>query len=242
MITTLPAAPTVADSTSEFNAKAFAMVGALPGLVSDINAVIPTVNQSLTASAAALAAANFKGDWSTLSGALSIPASVSYGGNVWLLIANTSNVASDTPGVSSKWLLYSSFNNVLLNGIREKITIAATAATGTVNFDTITQSVTYLTANAAANWTVNFRGDSGNTLNSQLAIGETKTVTMMVKQGTTAYFNSAFQVDGASVTPLWLNGATPTYGNPSSLDAYTFAIIKTANAAFTVLASQSRYA
>jgi len=88
----------------------------------------------------------------------------------------------------------------------ETATISATAATGTINYDVTTQSVLYYTTNASANWTVNFRGSSGTSLNTVMATGESMSVTFLVTQGATAYYNSAVQVDGSSVTPKWQGG------------------------------------
>jgi len=128
-------------------------------------------------------------------------------------------------------------NTVKLQQTKEKITISATAATGTINFDALTQAVLYYTTDASANWTVNVRADGSNTLNSIMSIGETLTVVFLTTQGSTAYYNSAFQVDGSSVTPKWQGGSAPTEGTASGVDAYTYTIIKTADATFTVLAS-----
>jgi hypothetical protein len=64
----------------------------------------------------------------------------------------------------------------------------------------------------------------------------------MVTQGSTAYYNSAVQVDGSSVTPKWQGGTAPTAGNASGIDVYSYTIIKTGSAAFTVLASQVQFA
>jgi hypothetical protein len=133
-------------------------------------------------------------------------------------------------------------NNQKLTTTREAITISATAATGTINFDALTQAVLYYTTNASANWTVNFRGSAGTSLNTMMATGESLTVAFMVTQGATAFFNNAVQVDGAAVTPRWQGGAAPTAGNASSIDAYTYTIIKTGAATFTVLAAQTRFA
>ena len=124
----------------------------------------------------------------------------------------------------------------------EDITVSATAATGTINYDVTTQSVLYYTSNASANWTVNFRGSSGTSLNTLMATGESITATFLVTQGSTAYYNSAVQVDGSSVTPKWQGGTAPTAGNASSIDAYTYTIIKTGSATFTVLAAQTKFA
>lgn len=128
-------------------------------------------------------------------------------------------------------------NTVKLQQTEEKITISATAATGTITFDTQTQAILYYTTNASANWTVNVRGDASNTLNSIMSTGESLTIVFLVTQGSTAYYNSAFQIDGSSVTPKWQGGSAPTAGTASGVDSYTYSIIKTADATFTVLAS-----
>ena len=126
--------------------------------------------------------------------------------------------------------------------IKEAATVSATAATGTINFDITTQSVLYYTTNAAANFTVNFRGSSTATLDSIMSVGESISTTFLNTNGATAYYNSVVQVDGTSVTPKWQGGTAPTLGNASSVDTYTYVIIKTGSAAFTVLASQTRFA
>ncbi len=133
--------------------------------------------------------------------------------------------------------LAASFTNVV-----EPATVSATAATGTINYDVTTQSVLYYTSDAAANWTVNFRASSGTSLDTAMATGETMTVTFLVTQGATPYYNNVVQVDGSSVTPKYQGGSAPTSGNASGIDIYTYTIIKTGSAAFTVLASQTQFA
>ena len=128
------------------------------------------------------------------------------------------------------------------SNILEAATISATAATGTINYDVTTQSVLYYTTNASGNFTVNFRGSSGTTLNTVMATGESLSATFLVTNGSTAYYNSAVQVDGSSVTPKYQGGTAWTAGNASSIDSYTFVIIKTGSAAFTVLTSQTKFA
>ncbi len=124
----------------------------------------------------------------------------------------------------------------------ETATVSATAATGTINYDVTTQSVVYFTSNASGNFTLNFRGSSGTSLNTVMSTGESLSVTFLVTNGATAYYNSAVQVDGSSVTPKWQGGTAPTSGNASSIDSYTYVIIKTASATFTVLAAQTKFA
>jgi len=126
--------------------------------------------------------------------------------------------------------------------IAEVDTISATAATGTINYDITTQSVLFYTSNASANWTVNFRGSSGTSLNTLMQTGESISATFLVTQGATAYYNSAVTIDGVSVTPKWQGGTAPTSGNASSVDSYTYVIQKTGSATYVVLAAQTKFA
>ena len=132
----------------------------------------------------------------------------------------------------------------VLTDTAEVATISATAATGTIAYDVTTQSVLFYTTNASANWTVNFRGSSGTSLNTLLAIGQSITVAFLVTNGATAYYNSSVQVDGTTtgVTTRWQGGTAPTAGNASSVDVYAYTIVKTASATFSVFASQTRFA
>lgn len=119
---------------------------------------------------------------------------------------------------------------------REITTISATAATGTINFDLVTQGVLYYTTNATANFTLNFRGDGSTTLNSLMSTGDAISAVFLNTNGSTAYYPTVFQIDGSSVTPKWSGGTAPAAGNASAIDSYSFTIFKTGSAAFTVLA------
>jgi hypothetical protein len=112
-----------------------------------------------------------------------------------------------------------------------------TSTTGTITFNTINQGIVYFTANQTANRTINF-----SNVNANLAVGQSVTCSVLTTQGGTAYYLNAYQVDGSTVTPKWSGGSAPTEGNASGIDVYTFTIIKTADATFTVLASQTQYA
>jgi hypothetical protein len=118
----------------------------------------------------------------------------------------------------------------------ERTTVSATAATGTVAFDAVTQGVLYYTTNASANWTLNIRGNSGTTLSSLLDVGDSITVAFLATNGSTAYYQTALNIDGSAQTVKWSNGVAPSAGNASSVDAYSFTIIKTAaTPTYTVL-------
>jgi hypothetical protein len=125
---------------------------------------------------------------------------------------------------------------------KEVVTVTGSAATGTINFDVTTQAVLYYSVSATANFTLNFRGSSGTSLNTLMSAGESMTVAMLNTNGATAYYASAFQIDGTSVTPKWQNGVAPSTGSASAIDVYVFTIVKTASATYTVLASQTKFA
>jgi hypothetical protein len=159
--------------------------------------------------------------------------------------AGTDYVAPGTATTFTATQTFSGSSSTLaavLTDAAETVTISATAATGTINYDVTTQSVLYYTTNASANFTMNFRGSSGTSLNTLMSTGQSVTVTFLVTQGSTAYYNNAVQVDGSSVTPKYQGGTAWTAGNASSIDAYTYTIVKTGNAAFTVFAAQTRFA
>jgi hypothetical protein len=119
--------------------------------------------------------------------------------------------------------------------VHEKVT-TDTTTTGTYTFDTSAQGIVYFTANQTANRTINF-----SNVNSTLGTGQSVTCTALVTNGSTAYYLNAYQVDGTAVTPKWAGGSAPSGGTASGIDVYTFTIIKTADATFTVLASLTAF-
>jgi hypothetical protein len=130
----------------------------------------------------------------------------------------------------------------ILKSPEERLTVSATAAASTVQFDALTQGVLYYTSNATGNWTLNVRGDGSTTLNDSLTTNDSITIVFLATQGSTAYYSNAFTIDGNSVTPKYITGTAFSAGNASSIDSYVYTIIKTGSATFTVLASQTKFA
>lgn len=156
-----------------------------------------------------------------------------------------SGISASSPNTFTALQTFTGSTSVLslaLKNAAELATVSATAATGTINFDVTTQSVLYYTTNASGNFTLNFRASSGTSLNTAMATGDSVTVAFLCTNGGTAYYNSAIQVDGSSVTPKWQGGTAPTAGNASSIDIYVYTIVKTGSATFTVAASQTKFA
>lgn len=127
--------------------------------------------------------------------------------------------------------------------ITELANIVAGAPAATQTFYINSGAVQYYTSNAANNWAINVAFSSGTTMNSAMAVGDSISLTMMTTQGATAYYNTTVEIDGTTsgVTTKW-QGSAPTSGNASAIDVYTYVVIKTASATYTVLASQTKFA
>jgi hypothetical protein len=132
--------------------------------------------------------------------------------------------------------------NYAVTGLLENANIVGTGAASALNIDIVTSTAWWYTANATANFTLNFRGNSTTTLNSILSTGQTVTIAVANTNGSTAYYPIAFTIDGTSVTPKWAGGTAPTSGNASAIDAYVFTILKTGSATYTVIAQVTKFA
>lgn len=161
------------------------------------------------------------------------------GGTSGQILSKNSNTGMDFVWIDNDLRINSPINAPL-----EVCNVSATAATGTINIEVGSLgSVWYYTTNASANFTLNFRKSSTVSLSTLLAVGQSITIVFLNTNGATAYYPTAFQIDGSAVTPKWQGGTAPTAGNASSVDAYSFTIIKTAaTPSYLVLASQTKFA
>lgn len=145
-------------------------------------------------------------------------------------------------------------NTIAIDEVLENVVLKGSAPVVTPtdnNIDAKSGGIHFFdTATSGANSTfdLNFRGDGSTTLNSMLATGEAITFVVMVNNGaSTAYSlaaSNSILIDDVTtnVSVKWFAGTGIPAGNTNSIDAYTFTIIKTASAVYTVLASQSRFA
>jgi hypothetical protein len=175
-------------------------------------------------------------------------AKLSTGGPTWTSGGALTATSIQSTPIGSSTASSGAFTTLSASGttsiyeVLEKASIAATSLTGTVNYNALDGAVLYCTSNASGNWTLNVRGDGSTTLNNVMATGDSLSLAVLVTQGSTAYYQSGFQIDGSAVTPKWAGGTAPTAGNASSVDAYTITIFKTGSATFTVFASQTKFA
>jgi hypothetical protein len=132
--------------------------------------------------------------------------------------------------------------NKTLQSPFETVTVSPSAPAATMQFDALTQGILYYTGNATTNFTWNVRGNSGTTMDSLLQIGQSATAILIVTNGVTPYYPTAFTVDGSAITPKYPGGSGFTGGSASALDVYSLTLIKTASATYTALISQIKYA
>lgn len=165
---------------------------------------------------------------------------INISGNI-VSLPNTSDTVVGRDTVDT--LNNKTLNNPTVRSIEEVVTTSAIAASGTINFDALTQSMLYYTSNSTGNWTLNIRGNSGVTLNDILPVGSCITVVFMATNGSTAFYQTGFQLDGTSQTLRWQGGSAPTGGSASSIDVYSFSITKLTSApTYVVLASVAGFA
>ena len=116
------------------------------------------------------------------------------------------------------------------------------AQTGTYNFDFLTNVIKYSTANATANLTLNFRGNSITAANTIIANGQSLTATYVMTTGANVFYVSNVQVDGSAQSIKWAAGGAPL-PSTNSKNSYTFTLVKTSTTpTYDVLGSFTRYA
>ena len=106
-VTALPAPAPQTNDPTNFATRGDLLLAALPANVTQMNALAANVLNNAQyvelQATAGLASSNYKGLWSSLTGALNMPASVYHAGFFWQLEANLANVTTATPGVSASW-------------------------------------------------------------------------------------------------------------------------------------------
>jgi hypothetical protein len=142
-----------------------------------------------------------------------------------------------TQTLSNKTLI----SPVLTSQTKEGVYATATGFAGGA-FKLVDGAVQFYTVAAAGNGIVNFYYDGATSLDAFMSVNQSVTCALLITNGTTPYYPTSYQIDGTAVTPKWVGGTAPSSGNASSIDMYTYTIIKTATNTFTVLASQAKFA
>ena len=138
-------------------------------------------------------------------------------------------------------LLYSQSGINLAGLLKEKVAISADKLSVNAQIDVGTSHVHYRTTAETTTSTPNIRYSAGMTLNDAMNIGEALTVTIITTAAAAGY-SADITIDGNNLSENWIGGSAPAEGSSSGLDIYTYNIIKTANATFTVIANVSNAA
>jgi len=214
----------------------------------------PTFSTALAVASGGTGAASFTANNVLLGNGTSALQVVAPGTSGNVLTSNGTTWSSSTPaaGVSlsaaNTWTATQTFNGTsstfgtALLDTAETVNVVGSAPSSTTNLYVQSGAVQYYTSNAANNFVVNLAFSSGTTMNTALATNQSATAALITTQSAAAYYATSVQVDGTTsgVTTRWIGGA-PTAGNASGLDVYRFAVIKTASATYTVLASVTQY-
>jgi len=220
---------------------------------SGFSGTIAGANQTLSGTLGVTGAATFTGTLAavnnaTVGGTLGVTGASTFTGTLAAIGNATVGGTLGVTGASTFTGTLSAVGNASIGGratmkaILETTTVTGSAPATTSNYDVITQVVQFYTTNAARNFAFNIRGDGSNSLNSIMSTGQSVSLALLVTNGSTAYYPNTFQIDGTGVTPKWQGGTAPTGGNASSVDAYVLTAVKTADATFTLLASQTKFA
>ena len=129
-------------------------------------------------------------------------------------------------------------NGLLRENVNRNTSAAANAATA-LNLDN--GMVHWFTTNlAAANVKMNVVSGAG--INTDMAVGDMISVTIMTAVNSTSNFIEQVRVDGveasAGVTTYWTGGSAPTDGGGSGVDTYAFNLVKTGSGTYDMVANQ----
>lgn len=129
------------------------------------------------------------------------------------------------------------FNAVLI----ENVNIVANKLSAVPNINLDNGMVHYYTTNETTTANPNVFSTVG--INTELATGETVSITVMSKPNNAGYF-PRFSIDDklTGITTYWNGGAAPAAANASGVDANSYQIIKTSDGTFDVLANASNFA
>jgi hypothetical protein len=145
-----------------------------------------------------------------------------------------SNISSNTGSININGLLNS-------QGITETVNIQTAIPAAVINLDFLTSSILYYSAAPSSNMTLNLRGNSTVALNTVMSIGQSINCTAMITNTSGTWYITALTIDSFSVTPKWIGAQSPTTGFSSGIDVYSFAVVKTGNNTYQVLATQAHY-
>ena len=125
--------------------------------------------------------------------------------------------------------------------LMERVSIVANKLSAVPNVSLDNGMVHYYTTNETTTATPNIISTAG--INTNMATGDTMSVTILSKPNNAGYFPKV-SIDGVAtgITTYWSGGSAPSSASSSGVDVNVYQIIKTADATFDVLANTSNFA
>ena len=118
----------------------------------------------------------------------------------------------------------------------EKANVTAGKLSGNQDINVSKGMVQLFTTQEDTTSTPNIISNAG--INTDLAVGDQISVTIVVNAAAAGYANS-IKIDGTSEGCHWVGGSVPAEGGTNT-DIYSFNIIKTGNGAYTTIGNQSK--
>ena len=160
-------------------------------------------------------------------------------GAVELYYDNTKRIESTATGATITGSLtvggisasgYADFTGLL----SEACTVTAGKLSDNTNLDAANGNVFLFTTQETTTCTPNIRWDGSTTLNSKVNVGDMIAITVITTAAAGGY-SAQLTIDGAAVTENWIGGSAPSAGGSSGKDIYSYTIVKTADATFTII-------
>jgi hypothetical protein len=123
--------------------------------------------------------------------------------------------------------------------LQEKVKITAGKLSDNIHINLDNGMVHHFTTQETTTSTPNITNAAG--INTSMAVGDAISVVIITTAAAGGY-SAQLTIDGAAVTEKWNGGSAPSAGGSSGNDYYTYNIIKTGNATYTVLANVANFA
>ena len=121
--------------------------------------------------------------------------------------------------------------------LREKVNVTAGKLSDNTDINVDNGMVHLFTTAETATSTPNITSSAG--INTQMGVGDCMVVTIITTAAAAA-FSAQLTIDHAAVTENWVGGEAPAAGGASGVDIYSYTIIKTASATYSVIGNFSK--
>ena len=123
------------------------------------------------------------------------------------------------------------------SSLTEKVKITAGKLSDNQNINLDNGMVHYFTTTETTTSTPNITATAG--INTIMSTGDTMVVTIITTAAAGGY-SAQLTIEGAATTENWIGGEVPAAGGSSGVDIYSYTIIKTGSAAYTVIGNLSK--